>query len=485
MHNKQITQSNPLLSLFSGAFMRSFFSLFIILFAGVVTVYAQGDYTPVSPAWAKDSTAQWSVSETTPYGPVFTNGQHYGDVKFKGVIYGFYAYNMNSTAPASFTDNMEPFEPLGENSNEFELGRVYLTAFSQQSPTTAWRITTDVFRGAVDPATITPAKTYTVPDTGAAGLAGKSQTITVPAAAAPYYNGLDIRLKYAYFDWKPLSSLTFRFGMQQTPWISMVEDCWKYRGVELTASDMHGFTSSSDLGASLTWALPEKYGDLGAYVFNGQGYQKPEFDRFKDVAFRLQVFPMPNSDIFKNFKISGYYYLGTVDASPTDAPNAIGKPSNTTGVLAWWNYDIYNIGVEWDTHTTAPSNTFRDSTNTASIISIFAEVRGPGDLSDWALFGRYDMWNPTNSTVGSVAYPTATSNPSTTNTKANFLLVGLSYKMSAGMYLSLNYHGTTFASAVLPTYPNYTAPSTTAGVVNLNGATATDARLFVSGVLIF
>jgi len=461
--------------------MRSYLFLLLTFFACVGIASAQGDYTPVQPAYAKDTSALWSISEVTPYGPVFTNGNHYGDVKFKGVIYSFFSYNLNGTVPTSFTDPTEVqgsnvMEPFGKNANEFDINRVYLTAYSQQSATTAWRITTDVYRNSSDPATIAATQSFIVKDTS-----GKVHSVSVPGvnsggtAGTAFYNGLAIRLKYAYMDWAPVTGLTFRFGMQQTPWISMVEDAWKYRGVELTASDMHGFTSSADLGFSAVYSFPGKYGDFGAYVFNGQGYQKPEFDRFKDVAFRLQVVPMPTDNVLKTLKLSLYDYIGTQDASSTDAATAVGKPYNTTGVLLAWNYDIWNFGAEWDTHTTGTNSAlYPDSTNTASIISIFGEIRGPGDMSDWALFGRYDIWNPTNLNVGSVAYPTTTSaTPTTSNTKANFLLAGISYKMSTGMYLALNYQGTTFANPVLTTYPAGSA------------LTATDARIFVSTVLIF
>ena len=170
--------------------------------------------------------------------------------------------------------------------------------------------------------------------------------------------------------------------------------------------------------------------------------------------------------------------MGTRDASSSDAANAIGKAYNTTGVLLAWSYDIWNFGFEWDTHTTGVNSTatasYADTTNTASIMSFFWGIRGPGDFSDWEFFGRADHWNPTNQQVGSLAYPTTTSGTATTsNTQANFLLLGISYKMSAGMYLALNYQATTFATNVLTTYNSTTGP------------TAQDARIFVSGVLIF
>ncbi|HET7152196.1 MAG TPA: hypothetical protein VFJ29_00380 [Candidatus Kapabacteria bacterium] len=408
----------------------------------------------------------------------------YGDIKFSGNLYSFYYYNMTNTQPANNSFPQETTEPAALGYNQFDIERMYFTAQSQLSANTAFRLTTDVYRNALFPASQSAAASYIVRDTS-----GKVQKITIPATPSSYFNGLSVRIKYGYFDWKPASDLTLRFGLQQTPWFDLVETAWGYRGVQQTAADKNKFIASADLGFSAGWAFPDKYGSLTAYIFNGQGYTAPEFDRFKDVAVKLEVNPFPGDESLKGLKIAAFDYMGSrlltyagqiANAGQSNNPLAY----NSMGGMVWYHNDMWSLAVEYDIHTIgtgvagtgvqAGQTLVSDSTASSTVLSIFGSIKGPGDMKDWALFARLDMFNPITSTLPANVTYTAS------NTKNTFIIAGVSCQVSKGLMLALDYQGTTFAHNVLNAFNATGTPAT-----GESGTSASDARVFLHGIVTF
>jgi hypothetical protein len=387
----------------------------------------------------------------------------YGDIKFSGVLYSFYYYNMTNTQPLQNSFPQEKLEPAGLGYNQFDIERIYLNVQSQLSENTAFRFTTDVYRNAAYPGSSASTVLPVVDSTGK-----KIGTTTVPGSAnSSYFNGLAIRVKYGYFDWKPAKDITLRMGLQGTPWFDLVEHAWGYRGVQQTAADKNGFLSSADLGFSAGWNFPDKYGSLTGYIFNGSGYTNPELNRFKDVAAKVEINPMPESETFKGLKLAWFGYWGSnLVTSTLQSSNALAN--NNMGFLLWYKYDIFNLGVEYDTHTngTVVAGNVSDSTNTQSVLSIYATIHGPGDLKDWALFGRLDMYKPTGATIPSGAAA------SIANTNNTLIIAGLSCDISSKVQLALDYQGTSFSNPIAVEFNNATKVSS-------------DARVFLHGIISF
>jgi hypothetical protein len=396
----------------------------------------------------------------------------YGEIKFGGVIYSFLYANLSHTQPVQNSFPQEKAEPLAAGYSQFDVERVYLNVSSELSDNTKFRITTDIFRNAAYPGTA--GSSIIVKDTS-------GKTVAIPGSAAPssYYNGLSVRLKYAYFDWSPASDVTLRMGMQQTPWFDGVEKVWKYRGVQMTAGDKNGFLSSADLGLSATYLLPEKFGTVSAYVLNGNGYGNPEFNRFKDVALRAEIVPMASDETLKGLKITGMYYKGANSVSSTDYSSGALK-NDILGAMLSYQGDQFSIGAEYlgNAKAVSASGHVVDSlAYTQNVISMFGELKAPGSMKEeLSLFARLDLFTPTNLDISAVTDATA----SASNTKNTFMVAGLAYKASKSVTLTADYQGTTFGNKLAPLYGAAIDPNTSKAEKSTS-----DSRFFIHGIVSF
>ncbi len=396
----------------------------------------------------------------------------YGEIKFGGVVYSFFYANLSNTQPVQNSFPQEKGEPLAAGYNQFDIERVYVNVSSDLSEFTKFRFTTDVYRNAAYPGSAGTA--VTVRDTS-------GKVVTIPGSAAPssYYNGLTARVKYAYFDWSPTTNIWIRMGMQQTPWFDFAEQVWKYRGVQQTAGDKNGFMSSADLGLSGTYTLPDKYGSVSAYVFNGQGYANPEFNRFKDVAFRAQIVPMPNDDNLKGLKVTGMYYKGASSVTSTDYASGALK-NDVIGLMLSYQGDQFTLAAEYlaNSKAVASAGKIIDSLAfTQNVISLFGELKAPGSMKeDLSLFARVDLFTPTSLDISGVTAATATAS----NTKNTFLVAGVAYKASKAVTLAADYQGTTFGNPLATQYG--------AAIDQTTGKPAkatSDSRFFIHGIVNF
>jgi hypothetical protein len=124
-----------------------------------------------------------------------------------------------------------------------------------------------------------------------------------------------VRLKYGYGqvnfdDFAPKGSW-FRFGLQQTPWIDYIEGIYRYRFQGAVFSDVEGFLTSSDYGASARLAFPENYGDVHLGFYNGDGYQSQNdvngVNNEKAFQIRASVRPAPSVPVVKGLRLTGFY----------------------------------------------------------------------------------------------------------------------------------------------------------------------------------
>ena len=218
---------------------------------------------PASAQTATDTTAakRDSARAATPAALPF---------EFSGVFFANYQYGGVAGA---------------RSNNRFDIERAYLNFRASAGERTSVRVTPDVFQ----------------------------QTASGSDA---YYRGWAVRLKYAYADYQLIEGkgdamrASVRLGMLQTPIIELEEQVW-IRGLAQTAVDQTGFFSSADLGATTTLTLPNRLGELLLGVYNGNGYQSRETDRFKDYGARLSLTPFAKRDgLLKGFSVSPWVYKG-------------------------------------------------------------------------------------------------------------------------------------------------------------------------------
>lgn len=185
----------------------------------------------------------------------------------------FADYTVQTTPKGVDVDGNE-FTP-----NQFNVQRAYLNVTGQISRLIAFRITPDIARETGDGSSLSGSYTY--------------------------------RLKYAYAqfnldEWMQRGTYA-RFGMQPTPWVSFIDDVYRYRFHGATMEDREGILASSDFGASFRYNFGGNYGDLHAGFYNGDNYNRLERNDQKALMVRATVRPLPNHSYLQGMRITGFY----------------------------------------------------------------------------------------------------------------------------------------------------------------------------------
>jgi hypothetical protein len=196
--------------------------------------------------------------------------------------------NVGGTIFADYTYQVEPAltNPEGDrvHPNAFNVTRAYINVTGQINHLINFRITPDVVR---------------VGQVAGQDVPGLTGTLTY-------------RLKYAYgqlnFSDFTTKGSWMRLGLQQTPFIDFEEGIYRYRFQGTVLPDREGFLTSSDLGASVHWNIPENYGDIHGGVYNGDGYTRPQdSDQQLSYQVRATIRPAPQVSILKGLRLTGFY----------------------------------------------------------------------------------------------------------------------------------------------------------------------------------
>jgi hypothetical protein len=167
-------------------------------------------------------------------------------------------------------------------SNAFNVGRAYINVTGNISHNIAFRITPDITR-----------------ETGTGSSLSGSYTF---------------RLKYAYAQFNLDDHLNpgrtgtwVRLGMQQTPWVDFMETVYRYRFQGTIFEDRDGFLSSSDIGLSFRYNLPDNYGDIHSGLYNGDTYTRPEANNQKAFMVRGSLRPLRTHPVLRGLRVTGFY----------------------------------------------------------------------------------------------------------------------------------------------------------------------------------
>jgi hypothetical protein len=297
---------------------------------------------------------------------------------FSGVLFGNFQYRTDAAARATTG---------GEPSSKFDIGRAYLNFRMPAGDKGSIRITTDVYQ-----------------QTG---------------AAAAYYAGWAIRLKYGYFNYELTKNLAgveglaaaTRIGMLQTVIIEHVETFWP-RWMGNSPVETHGFFSSADVGLSGLFTLPNRWGEVYTTLVNGNGYTSIETDRFKDYAGRFSLTPFGrDSGFLRTLTITPWYSIGksasgfVAGGAGQVGPVSDGLQKDRRGIFVGLRDRRLTGGfdfaqrletVEGGFNTVVSPRTVRD--RTGRLLSSFAFLRpfewfDSSRRSRVSLWGRYDEFD--------------------------------------------------------------------------------------------
>jgi hypothetical protein len=234
-----------------------------------------------------------------------------------------------------------------DNFNAFDITRGYINVFGDLAKNIKFRITPDVRR---------------VTDSSLAG-------------------SVALRIKYAFVEFDNLltSNSWLRFGAHQTPWLDFEESINRYRAQGKMFSEREAIIpASADFGVGYLTHFPSNRGELQVGVYNGEGYDASEVNKYKSVQGRVTLRPFPQHDRAKGLLLSAFYDLGWY---AKNQPRRHG--------IAMGSYCAQHLfaSLQWLAATERP-----DATTPTAIdrkgYSGFLELRQ--GMEGWAVFGRFD-----------------------------------------------------------------------------------------------
>lgn len=313
-------------------------------------------------------------------------------VSLGGVVYAQWGAQLDSLSPA----------------NNFDITRAYLNAIGKFSGGIMARVTADIYRDG---------------DATAGGA-------------------LLYRLKYAYAGWTPAgSSIGFRFGLTQTPFVDWEEALWDYRMQGPVPVDRNGLMSSSDFGVAVDGSFSGEMFNFQAMAMNGENYNKTPGDSHKDFAARasLRLLGTDEGSRIGGLRLTGYAQLGT--------PTSGGTRNRFIGQVSYRSKEILLAG-EYVASKDTVTNPAKIST-TGSILSAYGWLRLPA--SPVAIIGRVDIADP--NTCSPATPPAADCPASAGADKRTTIIGGLSYQLSPNVRLLADVDHTSFQTPAGGTAP--------------------------------
>ena len=232
---------------------------------------------------------------------------------------------------------------------------------------------------------------------------GISTRVTTDIQPAAVGNQV-IRLKYAFAAWTPTgSSLTYKLGMIQTPYVDFEETLWDYRMQGTIAVDRNGALTSADVGFGVDGRWNNEQVNAQFAVVNGEGYSGGTGDFRKDLEARVSFRLKPTDDASRvgGLRLTGYAGIGKATG---------GADRNRYLGLLSYRTQQYTLAGEYVART--------DGAVDGSIISAFGVYRFTGGKT--AAIARIDIVDP---------------NTAVANNKVTRIIAGASYQLSPNIRL--------------------------------------------------
>ncbi len=203
-----------------------------------------------------------------------------------------------------------------------------------------------------------------------------------PITDATLATNLALRLEYAYLEADLTDHASLVFGMHETPWLTFEESTDRYRVQGPMFAEREGLIPGpSDVGASF-WTRTER-AEVHVGIYNGEGYGRPEADKYKSVQGRASVRAFADATAETSVHLSGFYSYGWY---------ARDRPRNVAIVMG--SYEQPHA-VATAQYLSATDNPFVARDVQRRGMSFFGEGRqGP---TGWAGLGRLDIFDPDTS----------------------------------------------------------------------------------------
>ncbi len=293
--------------------------------------------------------------------------------KFSGLFFGDYYYVMAHDAANTVnpTSTFGSSGALQKDMQAFDYRRIYLTTDYDISQDFSAR-----FRLEADPSASSLPSGVTV--------SSSDKVFPIDSASAKVVsNGkLSVMMKDAFIKWNNVTEgANITIGLQGTPEINMAEGIFGYRSLEKTVQDLHGISSSRDLGVSYNQKFSDAF-TAGLLLGNNSSNSVPS-NKYKASYLYLQFNPVKEFTILLN----GQY-------------NGVGVSSfNRTGdIIANYANSAFSLGAQYfmnGKNSAAGSPTVKQNG-----LSLNGWV---GIIDNLRLVARYDNYTP-NGTTKNTSY---------------------------------------------------------------------------------
>lgn len=249
---------------------------------------------------------------------------------------------------------------------------------------------------------------------------GIGTRVTVDIAPAGVGNQT-VRLKYAFATWTPeQSSLTYKLGLIQTPYVDWAEALWDYRMQGPIAVDRNGYVGSADFGFGVDGRWKNEQINAQVALINGEGYSGGTGDNHKDITGRVSVRLMETNDASRTggLRLTGYAGIGK-------ATGAAGADRNRfIGTLSYKTQQFTLAGEYTAT---------KDAAVSGALVSAFGLFRFSGSKA--AAIARIDLLDPDTDTG---------------NNQQTRFIGGLSYQLTPNVRVLADVDLLSFEAATTP-----------------------------------
>jgi len=150
-----------------------------------------------------------------------------------------------------------------------------------------------------------------------------------------------VRFREAWAGYRAWDLFELRLGFVRTPIAPAMTEAWGLRPVAQTALRRFEVMQPADLGATLTFDIPEGFGQLGVGFYNGEGYRGRELNRGKNSEFFGQIHPLAFVEELRPLTVIAGYQLGSSGTGSA-------RSDRLVGALAWMGERIGGgVGATW------------------------------------------------------------------------------------------------------------------------------------------
>jgi hypothetical protein len=129
--------------------------------------------------------------------------------------------------------------------------------------------------------------------------------------------------------------MSIAFGMQETPWLTFEESINRYRAQGFMFSEREELIPGpSDVGASFRTGGGDSL-EIHVGVYNGEGHERFEKDKYKSVQGRVTVGPFTADSAASRLRVSGFYSYGKYAAD---------RPRNVAIVMGGYGIRVVATG---------------------------------------------------------------------------------------------------------------------------------------------